>query len=162
MLLLGGGAKNRYTYRDWLNEAFASMGIAPVPREAFGPHTFITDWVDSDESHALLDYRRRDYAQYLREVRASLGPAVHLVDRVLLPEPEHRGDSAGLARFQHPGRGGRRCGPRPSRTVRPAARTTSGSNSSVTRCSADSTSSAARSASMGVDSPASTRTAIKR
>ncbi|MCA9534448.1 MAG: NAD(P)-dependent oxidoreductase [Myxococcales bacterium] len=82
VLLLGGGASNRYTYRDWLNEAFASMGIAPMPREAFGPQRFLTDWVDSEESQALLDYQRRSYAEYLSEVRASLGAAVHLVDRV--------------------------------------------------------------------------------
>ncbi|MCA9574302.1 MAG: NAD(P)-dependent oxidoreductase [Polyangiales bacterium] len=82
VLLLGGGARNRYTYRDWLNEAFAAMGIAPMPREAFGPERFMTDWVDSDESNALLDYQRRDYAQYLAEVRASLGPAAHVVDKV--------------------------------------------------------------------------------
>jgi nucleoside-diphosphate-sugar epimerase len=82
VLLLGGGASNRYLYRDWLNEAFAAMGIAPMPHEAFGPQRFLTDWVDSAESQALLDYQRRDYAQYLAEVRASLGPAAHLVDKV--------------------------------------------------------------------------------
>ena len=82
VLLLGGGAANRYTYRDWLNEAFASMGIAPMPREAFGQHLYLTDWVDSDESQALLDYQRRSYAEYLTEVRAGLGRSVHLVDRV--------------------------------------------------------------------------------
>lgn len=82
VLLLGGGAANRYTYRDWLNEAFASMGIAAMPREAFGPHLYLTDWVDSEESQALLDYQRRSYAEYLAEVRAELGRGALLVDRV--------------------------------------------------------------------------------
>ncbi len=82
VLLLGGGAQNRYLYGDWLNQAFVAMAIAALPREAFGSHLFITDWVDSEESQALLHYQRHSYAEYLAEVRASLGRAAPWVRRV--------------------------------------------------------------------------------
>ncbi|MGB5193673.1 MAG: NAD(P)-dependent oxidoreductase, partial [Polyangiales bacterium] len=59
-LCLGGGEKNRYRYREFMNMAFGAMGIAPLPRSAFGDALFLTDWVDSEESQSILDYQRRD------------------------------------------------------------------------------------------------------
>lgn len=78
-LCLGGGAKNRYRYREFMNMAFAAMGFPPLPRSAFGDALFLTDWVDSEESQAILDYQRRDAARYFQEVAAELGPARHLM-----------------------------------------------------------------------------------
>ena len=74
-LCLGGGAKNRYRYREFMNMAFDAMGIPPLPRSAFGDALFLTDWVDSEESQAVLDYQRHDAASYFEEVSAELGPA---------------------------------------------------------------------------------------
>lgn len=81
-LLLGGGARNRYRYREWLNMAFDAVGLPTVPRSAFGDALFLTDWVNSEESQAILDYQRRDLQSYLEEVRRELGPARHLVERI--------------------------------------------------------------------------------
>lgn len=78
-LCLGGGARNRYLYRDFINMAFAAMGFPPLPREAFGDALFLTDWVDSEESHPILDYQRRRADEYFAEVAAELGPARHLM-----------------------------------------------------------------------------------
>jgi nucleoside-diphosphate-sugar epimerase len=78
-LCLGGGEHNRYRYREFMNMAFGAMGIPPLPRSAFGDALFLTDWVDSEESQAILDYQRRDAAQYFEEVSAELGPARHLM-----------------------------------------------------------------------------------
>lgn len=78
-LCLGGGAKNRYRYREFMNLAFAAMGFPPLPREAFGSALFLTDWVDSEESQALLDYQRRGAAEYFEEVSAGLGRARYLM-----------------------------------------------------------------------------------
>ncbi|MGB5545508.1 MAG: hypothetical protein WBM74_02975, partial [Polyangiales bacterium] len=78
-LCLGGGEHNRYRSRDFMNMAFGAMGIPPLPRSAFGDALFLTDWVDSEESQAILDYQRRDAAQYFEEVSAELGPARHLM-----------------------------------------------------------------------------------
>jgi nucleoside-diphosphate-sugar epimerase len=78
-LCLGGGASNRYRYREFMNMAFGAMGFPPLPRSAFGDALFMTDWVDSEESQAILDYQRRDAAQYFEEVSAELGGARHLM-----------------------------------------------------------------------------------
>ncbi len=81
-LCLGGGERNRYRYREFMNMAFGAMGLPALPRSAFGDALFMTDWVDSEESQAILDYQRRDAAQYFEEVSAELGPARHLMKRI--------------------------------------------------------------------------------
>jgi nucleoside-diphosphate-sugar epimerase len=78
-LCLGGGASNRYRYREFMNMAFEAMGFAPLPRSAFGDVLFQTDWVDSEESQEILDYQRRGADEYFEEVSAELGPARHLM-----------------------------------------------------------------------------------
>ncbi len=78
-LLLGGGARNRYRYCEWLNMVFETVGMPPAPRSAFGDALFLTDWVNSEESQALLDYQRHDLESYLKELSAELGLARHLV-----------------------------------------------------------------------------------
>ena len=80
-LSLGGGAANRYRYREWLNLVFAAMGLPPMPRSAFGNALFLTDWVDSEESQAILNYQRRDLQVYLEDIRRELGPARHVIGR---------------------------------------------------------------------------------
>ncbi len=65
-----------------MNMAFAAMGFPPLPASAFGDALFLTDWVDSEASQAILDYQRRDAAQYFEEVSAELGPALHLTKRL--------------------------------------------------------------------------------
>jgi nucleoside-diphosphate-sugar epimerase len=81
-LCLGGGERNRYRYREFMNMAFGAMGFPPLPRSAFGDALFLTDWVDSEESQAILDYQRRDASTYFEEVSAELGAARHLMKRV--------------------------------------------------------------------------------
>jgi nucleoside-diphosphate-sugar epimerase len=78
-LCLGGGASNRYRYREFMNMAFGAMGLPPLPKSAFGDALFLTDWVDSEESQAILDYQRRGAPQYFEEVSAELGGAKHLM-----------------------------------------------------------------------------------
>ena len=81
-LCLGGGERNRYRYREFMNMAFGAMGFPPLPRSAFGDALFLTDWVDSEESQAILDYQRRDAAQYFEEVSQELGPARHIMKQI--------------------------------------------------------------------------------
>ena len=81
-LCLGGGAKNRFRYREFMNMAFGAMGIPPLPRSAFGDALFLTDWVDSEESQPILDYQRRSASEYFDEVAAELGLARHLMKRI--------------------------------------------------------------------------------
>jgi nucleoside-diphosphate-sugar epimerase len=81
-LCLGGGARNRYRYREFMNMAFGAMGIPPLPKSAFGDALFLTDWVDSEETQAILDYQRRGADQYFEEVSAGLGAVLPLMKRI--------------------------------------------------------------------------------
>ena len=81
-LCLGGGERNRYRYREFMNMAFSAMGFPPLPESAFGDAIFMTDWVDSEESQALLDYQHRTTDDYFAEVSRELGPARHLMSLV--------------------------------------------------------------------------------
>jgi len=81
-LCLGGGTRNRYRYREFMNMAFEAMGLPALPRSAFGDALFLTDWVDSEESQAILDYQRHDASSYFEEVSAELGPARSLMKRI--------------------------------------------------------------------------------
>ena len=81
-LCLGGGQHNRYRYREFMNMAFGAMGIPPLPESAFGDKAWMTDWVDSEESQAILDYQRRGADEYFAQVSAELGPAKHLMNLV--------------------------------------------------------------------------------
>ena len=81
-LCLGGGERNRMRYREFMNMAFEAMGLPELPRSAFGESLFMTDWVDSEESQAILDYQRRDVAQYFKELSAELGVARHVIKRI--------------------------------------------------------------------------------
>jgi nucleoside-diphosphate-sugar epimerase len=81
-LCLGGGERNRYRYREFMNMAFSAMGLPPLPKSAFGDAIFMTDWVDSEESQALLDYQHRTANDYFAEVSRELGAARHLMSVV--------------------------------------------------------------------------------
>jgi len=101
-LCLGGGARNRYRYREFMNMAFGAMGFPPLPRSAFGDALFMTDWVDSEQSQAILDYQRHDARSYFEEVSAELGPARPLMKRIgpaltglILAHSRHHAAAAG-------------------------------------------------------------------
>jgi nucleoside-diphosphate-sugar epimerase len=83
-LLVAGGAKNRYFLRDWLNVALERTGVGGFPLEAFGERAFLTDWMDTTEAQALLDFQRKSYDDYLDERVAALGGLRH-VTRLLSP-----------------------------------------------------------------------------
>ena len=100
-LNIAGGADRRALYRDWLNESLAVMGVDPLPVEAFGDRRFYTDWLDTADSQALLDYQRLSYQDYLADIRALLGPrlsiiraAAPVIRRFILANSPYTGGSA--------------------------------------------------------------------
>ena len=52
-LLIGGGARCQYTYRQIARQVLAGLGVGMLPEEAFGTVPFPTDWLDTTESQAL-------------------------------------------------------------------------------------------------------------
>jgi nucleoside-diphosphate-sugar epimerase len=67
-LLIGGGPRCQYTYRQIVERILGAMGVGMLPDRAFGTTPFPTDWVDSSESQRLLRYQQRDLDDYVAEM----------------------------------------------------------------------------------------------
>jgi nucleoside-diphosphate-sugar epimerase len=74
ILLIGGGAKNQITYRDYIQRSMEATGIGAFPEEAFGNLPATPDWIDTSESQALLNYQRHTLDDFLKDRIDSLGP----------------------------------------------------------------------------------------
>lgn len=73
LLLVGGGPRCQYYYREIASRTLEAMGVGMLPEEAFATTPFATDWIDSSETEALLHYQQRDLEDYLQEMRRRLG-----------------------------------------------------------------------------------------
>jgi nucleoside-diphosphate-sugar epimerase len=67
-LLIGGGPRCQYTYREIVQGILEAMGVGMLPEEAFGSTPFPTDWLDSAKSQRLLRYQQRDLGDYIAEM----------------------------------------------------------------------------------------------
>ncbi|HEY3290817.1 MAG TPA: NAD(P)-dependent oxidoreductase [Anaerolineae bacterium] len=74
ILLIGGGARCQYFYREIVERILNASGVGMLPPEAFNQTPFATDWVDTSESQRLLNYQHRDLGDYILEMKAVLGP----------------------------------------------------------------------------------------
>ncbi len=72
VLLIAGGKKCQQQYRDFFGKMLGTVGIGMLPESAFGTKRFYTDWMDTTESQALLDYQHHSFEDYLRELDALL------------------------------------------------------------------------------------------
>lgn len=73
LLLVGGGPRCQYYYREIANRTLEAMGVGVLPEEAFSVKPFATDWIDSSETEALLHYQQRDLGDYLQQMQRRLG-----------------------------------------------------------------------------------------
>lgn len=73
VLFVGGGPSCQLTYREYLTRLLAAMGIDPLPDEAFSTAEYATDWIDTEESQALLRYQRHTFDDIAEAIAASLG-----------------------------------------------------------------------------------------
>jgi len=73
MLLIGGGKSCQITYRDYLANILEAMGVGMLPEAAFSEKEYVTDWLDTAESQALLRYQRHSFEDITREIAAQLG-----------------------------------------------------------------------------------------
>jgi hypothetical protein len=78
-LLIGGGPRCQYYYREIVGRILEATGVGMLPEEAFGTTPFPTDWVDTTASQRLLDYQRRDLGDYIQEMTALLGYRRYLI-----------------------------------------------------------------------------------
>ncbi len=73
VLFIGGGLSCQLTYREYLTRLLAAMGVDPLPEEAFSDAVYATDWLDTEESEALLHYQRHTFDDIAEAIAASLG-----------------------------------------------------------------------------------------
>ena len=73
VLFVGGGPSCQLTYREYLTRLLAAMGVEPLPEEAFSDAVYATDWIDTEESEALLHYQRHTFDDIAEAIAASLG-----------------------------------------------------------------------------------------
>lgn len=68
--LIGGGETCQLTYRQFLFGVFSVMGLGKLPEQAFTTTPYVTDWLDTAESEALLHYQRHSFTDIMRDVEA--------------------------------------------------------------------------------------------
>jgi UDP-glucose 4-epimerase len=72
-LLIGGGLRGQFTYRQLVGSILETMGIGALPDSAFAKIPFATDWLDTRESEQLLHYQQRTLGDFTRELSWRLG-----------------------------------------------------------------------------------------
>ncbi len=82
-LLIGGGEKNQMLQRDFIGSLLEGMGVGMLPDSAFRKPTkpedwYYTDWLDTEESQALLKYQARTFEEFLDEFKKMMGFKRHL------------------------------------------------------------------------------------
>jgi nucleoside-diphosphate-sugar epimerase len=73
ILHIGGGARCQLYYREMMDKVLNATGIGSLPERAFTGVPFSTDWLDTQESQALLRFQRYTLDDYAQELRAMLG-----------------------------------------------------------------------------------------
>jgi len=73
LLLVGGGAACRLTYRDYLRRLLEATGVGMLPDAAFSDADYVTDWLDSSDAERLLHYQRRTFDDIVSDIAACLG-----------------------------------------------------------------------------------------
>lgn len=66
-------------YRDFIGGILSAVGIGPLPDAAFGKAPFYTDWLDTTESQAMLNYQQVTYKDWQQELVKTLGAKVKFV-----------------------------------------------------------------------------------
>jgi nucleoside-diphosphate-sugar epimerase len=72
LLLIGGGPRCQYYYREIVQRILDAVGVGMLPEAAFSTKPFATDWMDTAESQRLLHYQQRDLGDYIRDMERLL------------------------------------------------------------------------------------------
>lgn len=73
LLLIGGGTRCQYYYREIVERVLTAAGVGMLPAAAFTTTPFATDWLDTTESQRLLRYQTRDLGDYCNDMAAKMG-----------------------------------------------------------------------------------------
>ena len=90
-LFLGSGRASQSSWLEFVNIVPRTMGIGELPASAFGRDPYYTDWMDTTESQALLQFQqyglnayKKELTQHWRWRRYLLWPVRGLVRRYML------------------------------------------------------------------------------
>jgi len=73
-LLIGGGKRCQFVYRDMMKKILTTVGFgSDFPEEAFSEEEYSTDWLDTEESERILRFQQRTLDDYLLELRGKMG-----------------------------------------------------------------------------------------
>jgi nucleoside-diphosphate-sugar epimerase len=79
ILLIGGGPRCQFIYRDLLARVLSATGVGMLPPAAFTTIPFSVDWLDTAESQSLLRYQQRTLDDYIFDTRQALGYRLPLI-----------------------------------------------------------------------------------
>ena len=68
-LMIGGGESCRLTFREFYDAMFDATGVGRFPLAAYGSGAYYCDWLDTDESQALLGYQRISFEEFIGQLR---------------------------------------------------------------------------------------------
>lgn len=68
-LMIGAGEGGRLTFGDFYGAMFDATGVGRFPREAYGTGEYYCDWLDTDESQALLHYQHYRFDDFIEQLR---------------------------------------------------------------------------------------------
>ncbi len=71
--LIGGGPRCQLYQRELISKPLEAVGIGMLPDAAFGTTPYHTDWLDTTESQAVLQYQRFTFDDYVRDMLAVVG-----------------------------------------------------------------------------------------
>ncbi|HEY3451514.1 MAG TPA: NAD(P)-dependent oxidoreductase [Myxococcales bacterium] len=74
VLLIGGGKTGQLRYLDFLNRTLGSLGVAPLPAEAFSLEARQGGgWMDTSESERLLGFQHWTFERHLEDLAQKAG-----------------------------------------------------------------------------------------
>lgn len=68
-LMIGGGESCRLTFRELYGAMFDATGVGRFPSEAYGTGAYYCDWLDTEESEALLNFQRTSFEDFIGDMR---------------------------------------------------------------------------------------------
>ena len=69
ILMIGGGEACRVTFGELYGAMFDATGVGRFPPESYGTGAYYCDWLDTDESQALLRYQRIRFDEFIGWLR---------------------------------------------------------------------------------------------
>jgi nucleoside-diphosphate-sugar epimerase len=67
-LVIAGGPSQQILYQEMLRAVFQPMGLPLPPRHKFTKEPYDLDWYDTSRSQELLQFQRRNLADYSRDM----------------------------------------------------------------------------------------------